>query len=90
MSEKEDILREKLSIAWRFFYGRGFVDGFGHISARTEDPNIVLMTPHDLGKVSHPEDFLLCDLEGKLIGKQGKLPGELPIHLEVFKARPDV
>ena len=90
MSEPENILREKLSIAWRFFYGRGFVDGFGHISARTEDPNDVLMTPHDLGKLSHPEDFLLCDLDGNLIGKQGKLPGELPIHLEVFKARPDV
>ena len=90
MSEPENILREKLSIAWRFFYGRGFVDGFGHISARTEDPNVVLMTPHDLGKLSHPEDFLLCDLGGNLIGKQGKLPGELPIHLEVFKARPDV
>lgn len=90
MSEPENILREKLSIAWRFFYGRGFVDGFGHISARTEDPNVVLMTPHDLGKLSQPEDFLLCDLDGNLIGKQGKLPGELPIHLEVFKARPDV
>ncbi|RZO38180.1 MAG: class II aldolase/adducin family protein [Rhodospirillaceae bacterium] len=90
VSEPENILREKLSIAWRFFYGRGFVDGFGHISARTEDPNVVLMTPHDLGKLSHPEDFLLCDLDGNLIGKEGKLPGELPIHLEVFKARPDV
>jgi len=90
VSEPENILREKLSIAWRFFYGRGFVDGFGHISARTEDPNVVLMTPHDLGKLSHPEDFLLCDLDGNLIGKDGKLPGELPIHLEVFKARPDV
>ena len=77
MSEPENILREKLSIAWRFFYGRGFVDGFGHISARTEDPNVVLMTPHDLGKLSHPEDFLLCDLDGNLIGKEGKLPGEL-------------
>ena len=41
-------------------------------------------------KLSHPEDFLLCDLEGNLIGKEGKLPGEPPIHLEVFKARPDV
>ena len=90
MSEPENILREKLSVAWRFFYGRGFVDGFGHISARTEDPNVVLMTPHDLGKVSHPDDFLLCDLDGNLIGRAGKLPGELPIHLEIFKVRPDV
>ena len=90
MIEPENILREKLSIAWRFFYGRGFVDGFGHISARTQDPNVVLMTPHEMGKLSRPEDFLLCDLDGNQIGTDEKLPGELPIHLEVFKARPDV
>ena len=79
MIDSEEILRQKLSIAWRFFYGRGFVDGFGHISARTRDPNVVLMTPHELGKVSHPEDFLLCDLDGNQIGTTEKLPGELPI-----------
>lgn len=90
MIDSEEILRQKLSVAWRFFYGRGFVDGFGHISARTQDPNVVLMTPHELGKASHPEDFLLCDLDGNQIGTTDKLPGELPIHLEVFKARPDV
>ena len=90
MTDSEEILREKLSTAWRFFYGRGFVDGFGHISARTQDPNIVLMTPHELGKLSNPEDFLLCDLDGDQIGTDEKLPGELPIHLEVFKVRPDV
>ncbi len=90
MTDTNDVLRRKLSTAWRFFYGRGFVDGFGHISARTQDPNVVLMTPHDLGKVSHPEDFVLCDLEGKQFGTDVKLPGELPIHLEIFKSRPDV
>ena len=90
MTETEGDLRRKLSTAWRFFYGRGFVDGFGHISARTQDPNVVLMTPHELGKLSQPDDFLLCDLDGKQIGTNEKLPGELPIHLEVFKARPDV
>ncbi|MAM69459.1 MAG: hypothetical protein CMM12_11950 [Rhodospirillaceae bacterium] len=90
MADSEVALRQKLSTAWRFFYGRGFVDGFGHISARTEDPNVVLMTPHELGKLSNPEDFLLCDLDGNQIGTDEKLPGELPIHLEVFKVRPDV
>ena len=73
MTDSTETLRQKLSIAWRFFYGRGFVDGFGHISARTQDPNIVLMTPHDLGKVSHPEDFVLCDLDDTLTF-DGRLP----------------
>ena len=51
---------------------------------------MVLMTPHEMGKVSSPEDFLLCDLDGTQIGTSDKLPGELPIHLEVYKARTDV
>ena len=90
MVDKEKVLREKLSTAWRFFYARGFVDGFGHISARTQDPNVVLMTPHELTKLSQPDDFITCDLEGNLIGTENKLPGELPIHLEVYRERADV
>ena len=83
-------LAEKLNKAWRFFYGRGYVDGFGHISARTDDPNKILMTPHELGLDSHPEDFIEIDLHAGQEGCDVKLPGELPIHLEILKARPDV
>ena len=36
-------LAEKLNTAWRFFYGRGFIDGFGHISARTANPDHILI-----------------------------------------------
>lgn len=90
MTDTNDELRVKLDTAWRFFYNRGFVDGFGHISARTERPDHILVTPHDLGRRSRPEDFVICDLDGKQIGSDVKLPGELPIHLDVYKARPDV
>jgi len=83
-------LAEKLNKAWRFFYGRGYVDGFGHISARTDDPNKILMTPHELGLDSHPEDFIEIDLHAGQEGCDVKLPGELPIHLEILKVRPDV
>lgn len=90
MVDSNDVLREKLDKAWRFFYGRGFIDGFGHISARTERPDHILVTPHDLGRRSTPEDFVIVDLDGNQIGSDVKLPGELPIHLDVYKARPDV
>jgi len=90
MTDTDDVLRDKLDKAWRFFYGRGFIDGFGHISARTQKPDRILVTPHDLGRRSRPEDFVVVDLEGKQIGSDVKLPGELPIHLDVYKARPDV
>ena len=90
MVDSNAILAEKLNKAWKFFYGRGFVDGFGHISARTSDPSRVLMTPHDLTEDSRPDQFVEIDLDGNQFSTNAKLPGELPIHLEIFKARPDV
>ena len=48
------------------------------------------MTPHDLTEHSSPDQFVEIDLEGNQFGTSAKLPGELPIHLEIFKARPDV
>lgn len=90
MTDTNDVLRVKLDQAWRFFWARGFVDGFGHISARTQRPDHILITPHDLGRRSTPADFVIVDLDGKQVGSEVKLPGELPIHLEVYKTRPDV
>ncbi len=90
MTDTDDVLRDKLDKSWRFFYGRGFIDGFGHISARTQRPDQILITPHDQGRRSRPEDFVIVDLDGNQIGSDVKLPGELPIHLDVYKVRPDV
>jgi ribulose-5-phosphate 4-epimerase/fuculose-1-phosphate aldolase len=84
------ILAEKLNKAWRFFYRRGFIDGFGHISARTAIPDQVLVSPHSLAHDSEPEDFVLVDLEGRVLWGDAPLPGELPIHLEIYKHRSDV
>ncbi|HUZ91419.1 MAG TPA: class II aldolase/adducin family protein [Methylocella sp.] len=80
----------QLAKAWRFFYNRGFVDGFGHISARLNDAERMLISRHNLGKQASPVDFVVVDLEGRQIGTAAPLPGELPIHLEIYKLRPDV
>jgi len=89
MSSGNTALAQQLNKAWRFFYRRGFIDGFGHISARTEAGDQVLVSPHSLGAESRPEDFVLCDLDGRALQGGGPLPGELPIHLEIYKRRPD-
>ncbi|MEE8439539.1 MAG: class II aldolase/adducin family protein [Micropepsaceae bacterium] len=83
-------LSQKLNKAWRFFYGRGFIDGFGHISARTSIANQILISPHSLAHDSKPEDFLLVDLDGKILAGEGNVPGELAIHLELYKHRSDI
>ena len=83
-------LAQKLNTAWKFFYGRGFIDGFGHISARTARSDHILISPHMLGRESRPESFVIVDLDGNRIGNDALMPGELPIHLEIYKSRPDV
>jgi ribulose-5-phosphate 4-epimerase/fuculose-1-phosphate aldolase len=88
--EENSKIAGKLAKAWLFFYDRGFIEGFGHISARTADPNRILISPHSLGRRVTPESFVIVDLDGRQIGTNAPLPGELPIHLEIYKVRPDV
>jgi ribulose-5-phosphate 4-epimerase/fuculose-1-phosphate aldolase len=83
-------LADNLAKAWRFLYDRGFIEGFGHISARTSTSDRILISPHSLGPNVAADDFIIVDLEGRPHGKSAPLPGETPIHLEVYKARPDV
>ncbi len=85
-----DELLAKLLKGWRFLYRRGFIEGFGHISARVPDTGLFLVARHSLGADAHPEDFLLVDLQGRKVSGRGDLPGEYPIHLEILKARPDI
>ena len=90
MTESNDAIADKLNTAWRFFSANGYVDGFGHISARTQNPEHILISPHSLRPDSEPGDFVLVDLDGNRLGHEARLPGELPIHLEIYKSRPDV
>lgn len=83
-------LGESLNIAWRFFFKRGYIDGFGHISARTDDPNVMLISRHSLGGDSAPKDFLKADLAGNILEGEGRLPGEWPIHAEIYKSRAEM
>jgi ribulose-5-phosphate 4-epimerase/fuculose-1-phosphate aldolase len=90
MESTEAMIREKLVKAWHFFYKRGFIDGFGHISARASSPEEILVSPFAVSRKTTPGDFLLMDLEGRRISGEGPPPGELSIHLEIYKVRPDV
>jgi len=89
-SKSEEAIREKLTMAWKFLYKRGFLEGFGHISARLSFQEEILMTPHLLGSVVSPKDFLRVDLDGNVISGAGTVPGEFAIHSEIYKQRSDV
>ncbi|OGA47168.1 MAG: hypothetical protein A3G24_21475 [Betaproteobacteria bacterium RIFCSPLOWO2_12_FULL_62_13] len=76
--------------AWRFLYRRGFIEGFGHISARLPDSDRFLLTRHSLGPKATADDLLVLDQQGRKLAGRGDVPGEYPIHLEILKARPDI
>lgn len=90
MDDDFRLLQEKLLKAWRFFYKRGFIDGFGHISARSSSPELILISRHALGPKASTDDFVPVDLQGRPAKGNPSLPAELPIHLEIYKMRPDV
>ena len=75
--------------AWRFLYRRGFIEGFGHISARLPKDRF-MVTRHSLGKKAGAEDFVVMDFDGNKLDGAGDAPSEFPIHLEILRARPDV
>jgi ribulose-5-phosphate 4-epimerase/fuculose-1-phosphate aldolase len=88
--DSNEVLAQKLSTAWRFLYGRGFVDGFGHISVRAVEPDHFIVTPHSLDRHADASEMAIVDLDGNVVGEPVRLPAELPIHLEIYRQRPDV
>jgi ribulose-5-phosphate 4-epimerase/fuculose-1-phosphate aldolase len=90
MAADENELRATLLKAWHFLYKQGFIEGFGHISARLPDSDRFLIARHSLGPRARPEDFQLMDMDGRKLDGAGDITGEYPIHLDILRARPDV
>ena len=85
-----DTLISTILKAWHFLYKRGFIEGFGHISARLPGSDQFLIARHSLGPRATADDFLVMDMEGRKLAGRGDITGEYPIHLDILKARPDV
>ena len=89
----EDVLREAILECGRIAYERHLLtSNDGNISVRTSSGDI-LITPSGLCKGRmHADDLLLVDLDGQVLSaKKGCKPSsETPMHLEVYKQRPDI
>lgn len=89
-------LRQEIVRVGKLMYERGLISaGEGNISVRL-DHNHVLITPSGLHKgLLGKSDLLIVDAEGSPVrsaGAASKLrpTSELPMHLEVYRQRPDV
>ena len=86
------LLRSQLAAATRLLVMEDILDYSGHISVRVPGRDVLLIQAGiDPRAEVTPERLLLVDFDGRVIeGAPAKPPVELPIHLEILKARPDV
>jgi L-ribulose-5-phosphate 4-epimerase len=77
--------------ATRLLVTEGILDYSGHISTRIpgRDAFVIQVGSSSRAEIG-PESMLVVDHSGKVIEGDGQPPSELPIHLEILKARPDV
>jgi len=85
-------LRERLALACRVLWNEGqdhFY--FGHLSVRASAGAAVWVKPAGLGlEEIQADDLALMDLDGRQLEGKHRLHNEMPIHNEIYRARPDV
>ncbi len=75
----------------RLLVAEGILDYSGHVSVRIpgRDAFVIQVGSNSRAELS-PESMLVVDYDGKVLEGDGQPPSELPIHLEILRARPDV
>lgn len=64
---------------------------FGNFSIRDRETGYVCITPSGVDyEELTPEDIVVVDAEGNIIDGRKKPSTEMPMHLEIYKKRPDV
>ena len=89
-TRREEQLRADIVEAGRRLYGRGFVaSNDGNISARIDDQRLIT-TPKSVSKgFMTPDMMVIVDYSGNKIAGDRDPSSELPMHLEIYRNRPD-
>src|SRR5260221_3583146 len=90
--EADPAVIEDLVAANRILYDQGVVDGFGHVSVRSDKrlEHFLLARSMAPGLVA-AADIMEFDRDGEAVDPQGRTPYlERFIHSEIFKTRPQV
>jgi ribulose-5-phosphate 4-epimerase/fuculose-1-phosphate aldolase len=77
--------------ATRLLESKGILDYSGHVSTRIpgRDAFIIQVGSTSRADVT-PNSMLVVDFDGKVLEGDGQPPSEIPIHIEILRARPDV
>ncbi|HEY3375722.1 MAG TPA: class II aldolase/adducin family protein [Candidatus Aquicultor sp.] len=87
----EHQVQEQLIRAGKELAGKGLVSGrSGNISIRLMTGNILISATHTFLGMLELDDLIEIDFDGRAVG-EGKAPSsERFLHMEIYKARPDV
>lgn len=91
--ESAETLRQKLADAGKILASQGQNEWTrGHLSIRCpDDPQLFFMKPRDVGlEEILPEKVQTVGLDGNVVEGEPRRHGEIFIHSEIFRARPDV
>ena len=85
-------LAEDLAAANRILAQYGVIDGYGHVSVRSErDPNRYMLSWALAPELVTEEDVMEYDLDSKPLNDRGRESvRERFIHGEIYKSRPEV
>jgi L-fuculose-phosphate aldolase len=91
MTRVEEQIRADIVEAGRRLYARSFIaSNDGNISARLDDKRLIA-TPKSVSKgFMTPDMMVIVDYEGNKIAGDRDPSTELPMHLEIYRNRPDV
>jgi L-fuculose-phosphate aldolase len=87
----EEQLRADIVESGRRLYARGFVaSNDGNISARLDDTRLIT-TPKSVSKgFMTPDMMVIVDYQGTKLAGHREPSSELPMHIEIYRNRPDV
>ncbi|AMB85088.1 aldolase [Pseudomonas agarici] len=86
----EPELRRQLANGIRILERLGIIDFNGHFSARLSDGRILINSGDSVRSAISESDFTIVGPNGEFLAGQARPPAELPLHVSIYQARPDV
>ena len=89
-ARSEVTLRHELTHGISILERLGIIDFNGHFSVRLDDGNILINTGSSVRSAIGPQDFVTVGPNGEISEETPRPPAELPLHVAIYRARPDV
>ncbi len=89
-ARSEVTLRQELTQGISILERLGIIDFNGHFSVRLDDGNILINTGSSVRSAIGPQDFVIVGPYGEISEETPRPPAELPLHVAIYRARPDV